>query len=315
MMNILSKYTQSQYTSAAVWKLLSVLPVTVVPLIIDLVLKDNNPFLFNAGIAAGSFIGLTVFITVCHSNLILKPIILKQVISKAFNYKKGWDRSINISERRENRRLLTAISLGAVAQLAYAFFAWSTQFTDTVITTIIFGTAPLLGILFMNRIILNPDRTHRYRKITKKTRVLLFVSFVGFGFIIYGNIGYPETGNTFSLYSQLLGILLAGIAAAIAALNAYGFRWGVKLHEGMPSSQVADDKQGTMLLACVILGWALSSLISIPVSIVGAVITDGGITFKAFGYAIGVGCMLLAPSIICYRKALLIAGELSFMAI
>lgn len=299
--------------------LLSVLSISLIPLIIDQALGDHSPFLFNAGIALGNVIGLTVFLLLFYRRLILDRSTITTILHRSLSWGSIWRRPPNISseqtyELRRQQRFIWSMILGATSQLAYACFGWSTQFVDSTITTILFGTGPIFGILLMARIIKNPDKTYRYYAITKETLVILTFAFIGLAFLIAGTTGTSKTISLDPILYQLFGILLAILAAIIASLNAFGFRWGKELSEDL-ASHTDSSREHSIQLACVLIGWAMSSLIAAPISIGIALLVDGGLSLRLMGIAIATGCMLLSPSVICFRKAIVQTDDLAVISI
>ena len=263
-----------------------------VPLVIDFGLAGSHPLLFNAGLAAGKVIGVLIWLVFAAPRLIFDKAVLQLIRTRTFS---------------------KAMLLGSASHLTYALFAWSTAYVDTAVSAILYEAWPILYIVLLTRLISTPAQP-RYRNLSAMDYCLCVLAFCGLAFVILGT-GQPApqgeawvSGRSF----PLLGIVLAIGAAAVSSLNAYNFRWGMDLHKELPGRAgpgKADTRQagrspaGPEELACVMIAFALSSLLVLPGSLALGFAVGGSLSLRSLAVSVAAGAVLLSFGSICFRRA------------
>ena len=253
-----------------------------VPLIIDFGLAGSNPLLFNAGLAIGKVLGVGIWLVIACRQIILDQEVLRLILSRTFS---------------------KALLLGSIAHMTYALFAWSTSYVDTAVSTIIYETWPILYIFLLTKLISTADNKSRYRSLSLMDYILCILAFCGLIYVILGT--YSSQGAESSNYVpyQVLGIVLAIAAAAVSSLNAYNFRWGTDLRKDLPRRLAPKGEGDLQELACVMIAFALSSLLVLPGSLVIGFAVGGHISVGSSITSIVAGAGLLSLGSICFRRA------------
>ena len=270
--------------------LVTVLGLSVVPLLIDLGNGSESPFLFNAAWRLGVVLGTLFFLVTFFLPLIRVREALVLILRRIPNI---------------------AILLATIGNCEYVLFALSSRFVDIAVTTIIYEIWPIF-LIFLTAWLFRSDA--RYHNVTTGLIPLLVLAFVGFVFVIGSPLGQFEDliPGSGSYLTTLAGILLAMFAALLAPLMAFGFRWGSDLTDEL-NEHFGDIHFDDMF--CVVIAFAVSSS--------GSAIFNAGVGF-ILGESLGVRSLLIAiigglvanaMGGIAWRKANFITDNLGINAI
>ena len=253
-----------------------------VPLVIDKGLNGSNPFLFNAGLAVGKIIGVLLWIAVACPSVI-------------FNR--------NVLDLVRHRILSKAMLLGSTSHFMYALFAWSTIYVDTAVSTIVYETWPILYMALLIRLSARGTGPSRYRKLSIFDYSLCGLAFLGLAYVTLGTSSVHDVDSNIHFGYQALGISLALGAAAVASLNAFNFQWGCDLRKELPKHVAPEGTRDIEELACVMIAFALSSLLVLPGSVTIGLATGGSISKVSLLVSTLAGAGLLSAGSICFRSA------------
>ena len=259
-----------------------VVTYSLVPLVIDKGLDGTNPLLFNAGLSVGKIIGVTAWIAVTCRAAIFNRDVFRLIRARTFS---------------------KAMLLGSTSHFTYALFAWSTTFVDTAVSTIVYETWPVLYMVGLTRLMSHSDGQPRYRKLLVGDYALCAVAFIGLAFVTVGTSSIENNPAGSHVGYQTLGVALSLCAAAVAALNVYNFRWGCDLRRDLPGNVADRGTRDVAELACVMVAFALSSLLVLPASVAAGLATGGGMSAAALLVSVAAGAGLLALGSTCFRCA------------
>lgn len=257
-----------------------VLVFSWMPLVIDFGLGESNPLLFNAGLSLGKIIGVVIYLRVAFPHVFSSEA-LRLIASRTCS---------------------KAMLLGSLSHMTYALFSWSTTLVDTVISTIVYETWPILYLALLGWVVSGIDGTRRYRALGVSDYFCCLLAFAGLAYVVIGTTGIgPSLDSDYA--SQALGIGLALAAAALSALNVYNFSWGVDLHKALPKHLSAPDGGNISEIACVMIGFALSSFFALVISAPPAFVIGGGISSSSAAVSILAGAGVLAAGSVLFRQA------------
>ena len=255
---------------------------SVVPLVIDKGLNGSNPLLFNAGLAVGKIIGVSVWLAIACPRVIFNSDVLYLIRKRTFS---------------------KAMVLGSTSHFTYALFAWSTTYVDTAVSTIVYETWPILYMTLLIRLGSQTDGESRYRRLSVVDYSLCGLAFLGLAYVTLGTSSVQEASSNTHIGYQTLGLVLAIGAAGIASLNAFNFQWGCDLRKHLPKQVAPEGSRDIEELACVMIAFALSSLLVLPGSVALGLFTGGGISTGPLLISILAGAGLLSAGSVCFRRA------------
>ena len=222
---------------AAIYMLVVVLGISLVPLVFDLGQASERPFLFNAGWRLGVALGCLVCLAVFYRRLLLNRAILSSVLHRLPRW---------------------ALVLAALGNCEYMLFAWATQYMDIAAVTVIYEVWPILLILLVERLY---RREGRFRAVGGGTVSLLLIAFIGIVFVVVGQAGSIGglSSNDGQNWGLITGLALAVGAALLAPLMAFGFRWGSDLAAELASSSSDHESKPSLEMFCAIVAFLVSS--------------------------------------------------------
>ena len=222
---------------AAVYMLVVVVGISLVPLVFAFGGASENPFLFNAGWRLGVAAGCLVCLFTFYRRLLFDQAILALVLRRLPSWALIW---------------------AAAGNCEYMLFAWAVRFIDISAVTVIYEIWPILLILLVERLY---RREKRYREIGRGTLALLVIAFTGIAFVVLGQAGSIDilSDGESGVRDLLVGLVLAVGAAFLAPLMAFGFRWGSDLADEMAGKSVSGADRGSLEMFCAIVAFFVSS--------------------------------------------------------
>lgn len=206
--------------SAIGYMLIAALSISFIPVLIALAEGSRSPFLFNAGWRLGVAMGCLFFLFAFYWRLLCNRAILSLVMKRTASW---------------------AILLAIVGNCEYVFFTWSGQFVDISVTTVLYEIWPLLLIALTAWLYRHEGR---YGKVSFGTFVLVIPALIGIALVAMSQIGRfaDVLGYSADVWSTILGVLLALVAALLAPLMAFGFKWSsglgsmLSINTGIPNT-------------------------------------------------------------------------------
>lgn len=272
---------QSRYVPAA-YMVGFVIIFSLVPLVIDKGLNGSNPFLFNSGLAIGKIIGVAVWLAIACPRVLFNSNVMRLIRQRAFS---------------------KAMLLGSTSHFTYALFAWSTTYVDTAVSTIVYETWPILYMTLLVRLGTQTDGRSRYNRLSIVDYSLCGLAFLGLAYVTLSTSSIQGASSNTHIGYQSFGLILAIGAAGIASLNAFNFQWGCDLRQYLPRRVAPQGTKDIEELACVMIAFALSSLLVLPGSIGLGLATSGGISVRSSLISCLAGAGLLSIGSVCFRSA------------
>lgn len=286
----------------------AVIAFSLVPLAIKLVSGEQAPFLFNAswrlGVVVGCLFVLTRFYgTPFHAST------LGRVRTQLFPSNRDLN-AWGIPRWLVDYRMLLAV----IVNCEYALLAWSVQFIDVTVSTLLFAIWPLFLVLLRDiadRKSAQNDRSGETDGDFPMRRVvehiaLAIVGLSGLSFAIAAELGgFAKFGDGIPLWS-VAGLALATGAMTLSALKEFGIRRGWDLdHRRLDNGQGPD---GSLFSCLVVIGVLVSSLGSALVC-AGVGLGRGEILDpRSLGLAFIAGMIISTTAEVVWRKANL-AGD------
>lgn len=281
----------------------SALSLSLMPLAIDLSIGDSNPAWFSLFSVLGLVLGLGLYLPIAYRSQL--GLVRKGLV-------RAW------SGPRRRRLLIFMLLLGAVVNFDYLVFAWASQRVDTAVVAVLFETWPIFyiaSVSFCDRFGLasgNLRAARRYRPLTARQLVMIPVTTMGVGLVIYS-----ATGGSLVVGGGLT-VALIGCLAAVGAAFLTSLAWAetiwaaaVAVKAGPPGSKEAVVAGG----ACVMVASLLTALIYLPVGLALGLAGGGWTAGSELVIGFGAGFVLLSASVICFRESNLRAKDLSVNAL
>ena len=205
------------------------------------------------------------------------------------------------------------ILLAILGNCEYGLFAWSLQYIDITIATILFQSWPIF-FLILSAMLLRENITHFQSGKTALSLLLLIgLGFIGFAFIIFSQTGEIGELGDISLIELLIGIVLVACAMALGNLKAFGIDWGRRLGNQLSGSITGLGSSPAMFF--VLASFLISSF---GAAIVGAIVGLGrGETFdmEIIGMAFIGGLVVNTAAGVMWRKANMADDDIGFNAL
>ncbi len=271
--------------------LLTVVGFSFVPLLVAVGGGTESPFLFTAGVSLGTGLGSAFFLTV--------------VFGRAL-------RSRSVLSLISQRLLSWSLFLVIINQFVYSLFAWSTRYLDFSVVTTLFETWPIF-LIVLTAILYRAQA--RYYKITPSMVWLLVTGFVGFAFVTTSQSGGFGNWDDSQLSDTVIGLALVISAVLVAALPAFGFKWGTDLSESLPDEVVGDRDRPLVEVCCSLIAFCIASFVGIGLNAgVGFIVTET-ISMKSLAIAVASGALVMAPASISWRAANMLTSNLGINAL
>ena len=205
------------------------------------------------------------------------------------------------------------ILLTILGNCEYALFAWSLQYIDVTISTIVFQSWPIF-FLILSALLLRENIRHFHNGKTALSLFLLIsLGFIGFAFIVFSQTGEIGELGDVSLFHLIIGIALAASAMALGNLKAFGIDWGRRLGNQLSGSITGLGSSPAMFF--VLVSFLISSF---GAAVVGLIVGLGrGETWDTdlLGMAFIGGMVINATAGIMWRKANMADDDIGFNAL
>lgn len=271
--------------------LLAVVGFSFVPVLVAVGGGTESPFLFTAGVSLGTGLGSAFFLAA-----VFRPVLFNRSVLSLIS----------------QRLLSWSLFLVVMNQFVYSLFAWSTRYLDFSVVATLFETWPIF-LIVLTAILYRAQA--RYYKITLSMMWLLVTGFVGFAFVTTSQSGGFGNWEGSRLSDTVIGLALIISAVLVAALPAFGFKWGTDLSEALPDDVVGDRNKPFMEICCSLLAFCIASFAGIGLNAgVGLVATET-ISMKSLAIAVASGALIMAPASISWRAANMLTSNLGINAL
>ncbi len=270
----------------------------------------ENPFLFNGMWRLGAVIGCLLLLFQGFRSLMFNWQVWKVIRSHTI---RNW--------------MLLFMTLEG---LQFALFAWSTEYIEVPAASVLLELWPLGVIAILawgHRKEVQTGRTPRYRRNMGSLLLLLSLAFAGVFFVVISQV--KEVDLTLSTWidtpisldwSDIQGMVLAMLAAMAGSFGAFTLLWGRdlagKLRKNLEESTgTTDYREESWELFGAILGFAIGSFLSVPISLAFGFYSGEGIVDEALTAGIIGGFIVLVPGVYLIRRALLATDNLGVTAL
>ena len=274
--------------AALAFMFLSVVAFSLTPLAIAVGNAASSPFLFSAAMRLGNALAYSAFLATTFRHVLLRRDVLAIVV----------------------RRVATwSMLFTLVQQFEYVLFGSATRFIDVTAVVMLFEMYTILMVFLTSALF------KRYQPITMDVTLMLLVGLLGFGFIAAGEVGgFLNLGNL-RLSSAFIGISLAILGALVAALIAFGLRWGVDLSRALPDGAVGGRGRFLVEICCVLTGQTIGNVVGAGVQGVLGLALGESIALASLGIALACGVLANGAGTIAWRAANLMTVNLGINAL
>ena len=194
--------------TAAIYTLVSVVGISVLPLVMVVVGAPESPLLFGAFLSAGTSAGSLAFLLGRYRAQLRDRDVLALIKKNLASW---------------------PIFFVLIGTFEFTFFAWSTRFVDPSVATILWGSWPIIFVFLLRRIFSEKRaRPSRYRKITPSMVLLMVLSLVGLAFVVLAQAS-KQTGFDWTSDSSWIGFVFAVLSGVLITLNIFSFSWAADL--------------------------------------------------------------------------------------
>lgn len=271
--------------------LLAVVGFSFVPLLVAVGGGTESPFLFTAGVSLGTGLGSAFFLAAAFRPVLFTRSVLSLI----------------------SQRLLSwSLFLVVINQFVYSLFAWSTRYLDFSVVSTLFETWPIF-LIVLTAILYRAQA--RYYKITSGMLWLLVTGFVGFTFVTASQSGGFGNWDDSRLSDTVIGLALVISAVLVAALPAFGFKWGTDLSEALPDAVVGDRNRPFVEICCALIAFCIASFAGIGLNAGVGFIAMETISMESLAIAVASGALIMAPASISWRAANMLTRNLGINAL
>ncbi len=205
------------------------------------------------------------------------------------------------------------ILLTILGNCEYALFAWSLQFIDIAVTTLLFQSWPIFFLLLTAVFLRRDASIDPSGKGTLSLILLIGLGFIGFTFIIFSQTGEIGEFGEIGLSNLVYGLVLALGAMVLSNLKAFGIEWGRNLGNQLSGSLRGLGSNPAMFF--VIISFLLSSLGAAGVGFVVGTGRGETFDFGLLGVAFVSGLAFNTTAGLMWRKANMADDDISFNAL
>ena len=270
---------------------LAVVGFSFVPLLVAVGGGRASPFLFTAGVSLGTGLGSAVFLAAAF-----RPVLYNRSVMSLIS----------------QRLLSWSLFLVVINQFVYSLFAWSTRYLDFSVVATLFETWPIF-LIVLTAILYRAQA--RYYKITLSMMWLLVTGFVGFAFVTTSQSGGFGNWHDSGLSDTVIGLALVISAVLVAALPAFGFKWGTDLSEALPADSVGDRSRPFVEICCALIAFCIASFAGIALNAGVGLVAAETISMKSLAIAVASGALIVAPASISWRAANMLTRNLGINAL
>ena len=203
------------------------------------------------------------------------------------------------------------ILLTILGNCEYALFAWSLQYIDITMATIVFQSWPIF-FLILSALLLRENIRHLHNGKTALSLFLLVsLSVIGFAFIVFSQSG--EIGHLGNVSRLITGVVLVAGAMALGNLKAFGIDWGRRL-----GNQLSGDLTGlgsSPAMFFVLVSFLISSFGAAAVGLIVGLGRSETWDMEILGMAFLGGMVVNGTAGIMWRKANMADDDIGFNAL
>ena len=203
------------------------------------------------------------------------------------------------------------ILLTILGNCEYALFAWSLQYIDITMATIVFQSWPIF-FLILSALLLRENIRHLHNgKTTLSLFLLVSLSVIGFAFIVFSQSG--EIGHLGNVSRLITGVVLVAGAMALGNLKAFGIDWGRRL-----GNQLSGDLTGlgsSPAMFFVLVSFLISSFGAAAVGLIVGLGRSETWDMEILGMAFLGGMVVNGTAGIMWRKANMADDDIGFNAL
>ena len=279
--------------TAAIYLLVSVVGISVLPLAMVVVGAPDSPLLFGAFLSVGTSVGALAFLAVGYGDLLrdrrVRALIRENLVS--------WP--------------IFFLLLGT---FEFTFFAWGTKFVDPTVATILWGSWPIIFVFLLSRIFSgNRERPARYRRITPSLVLLMVFSLIGLAYVVLAQAG-KQTGFDWTSDSSWIGFAFAMLSGILITFNIFSFSWATDLARKARRLEVS-RKSHSMELFFITVIVCISNAFTAPFKAGFSMLASEQIQMDVIMAGLIVGGTIRVGSSILWRHANLITHALGINAL
>jgi drug/metabolite transporter (DMT)-like permease len=279
--------------TAAFYLLVSVVGISVLPLVMVVVGAPDSPFLFGASLSLGTSVGALVFLRARYGSYLRNPAIVSLI--------------------RKNLISLPILFV-LLGTFEFTFFAWATRFIDATVATILWGSWPIIFVFLLQRVFSSrPDQSSRYRRITVSLVVLMVFSLIGLAYVVLSQTSHQDSLEPTSDQSYL-GFLLALASGILITLNIFSFSWSRDMARKSRSLWGSEPSQ-SMELFFITVVVCVSNLFTAPIKVLFSMAATEQIQPDVILVGVIFGGTLRVGSSLLWRHANLITSALGINAL
>ncbi len=279
--------------TAATYVLISVTSISVLPLAMVVVGAPDSPFLFGAFLSAGTSVGALAFLAARYRPQLRDPDIRSLVRRNIVSW---------------------PILLILLGSFEFTFFAWSTQFIDATVATILWGCWPILFVFLLQRIFSGrAARPARYRKITPSLVMLMFFSLIGLAYVVLAQSS-TQSGLDWASDSSYLGFALALLSGVLITFNIFTFSWATDLARKARVRRQPEESH-SMELFFITVVVCLSNAFTAPIKAGFSLVALEQIQLDVILMGLVLGATVRVTASILWRKANLMTHTLGINAL
>ena len=203
------------------------------------------------------------------------------------------------------------ILLAILGNCEYALFAWSLQYIDITMATIVFQSWPIF-FLIISALLLRENIRHLHNGKTALSLFLLIsLSIIGFAFIVFSQSG--EIGQLGNVSRLATGVVLVAGAMALGNLKAFGIDWGRRLGNQLSGSISGLGSSPAMFF--VLVSFLISSFGAAAVGLIVGLGRAENWDTEILGMAFIGGLVVNGTAGIMWRKANMADDDIGFNAL
>ena len=203
------------------------------------------------------------------------------------------------------------ILLTILGNCEYALFAWSLQYIDITMATIVFQSWPIF-FLILSALLLRENIRHLHNGKTALSLFLLVsLSIIGFAFIVFSQSG--EIGQLGNVSRLITGVVLVAGAMVLGNLKAFGIDWGRRLGNQLSGSITGLGSSPAMFF--VLVSFLISSFGAAAVGLIVGLGRAETWDMEILGMAFLGGLIVNGTAGIMWRKANMADDDIGFNAL
>ncbi len=279
--------------TAAIYLLVSVLGISVVPLAIVVAGAPDSPFLFGAFLSGGTSLGALAFLRARYGSLLRDPRIFALIRRNVVSW---------------------PIFFVLLGTFDFTFFAWSTKFIDATVATILWGCWPIIFVFLLSRVFGSRQAgPSRYRRITATLVVLMIFSLIGLAYVVLAQSSTPS-GMDWASDSSYFGFALVLASGVLIALNIFSFSWAADMARKCQIHSDWPDARGMELFFITVV-ICISNAFTAPAKIAFSLAASEGVQLDVILVGLIIGATIRVGSSILWRHANLITRALGINAL